>query len=78
MFFKIGVLKKLRNIQMKTPMLRSVGWSLLLLKLRALTPATLLKNRLHHTRFSVNIAKILRTASFIEQLWWVLLLATTY
>ena len=33
-------------------------------------PATLLKNRLWHRCFRVNFVKFLRTAFFIEYLWW--------
>ena len=32
-----------------------------------------MKKRLRHKWFPVNIAKLLRTAFFIEQLWWLLL-----
>ena len=41
-------------------------------KLQVLNPASL-KRRLQHRCFPVNIAKFLRTAFFIEQLWWLLL-----
>ena len=37
-------------------------------------PATLLKKRLWHRCFPVNIAKYLRTPFFTEHLWWLLLL----
>ena len=35
--------------------------------------ATLLKKRLQHRCFPVNIIKLLRTAFSIEHLWWLLL-----
>ena len=38
-----------------------------------LRPANLLKKRLWHRCFPVNFAKFLRTSSFIEHLWWLLL-----
>ena len=41
-------------------------------KIAGLSPATLLKKRLRHRCFHVNFAKLLRTLSFIEQLWWLL------
>ena len=40
---------------------------------KGLRPATLLKKTLWHRCFPVNFAKFLRTPSFIEQLWWLLL-----
>ena len=40
-------------------------------KVAGLSP--LLKERLRHRCFPVNFAKLLRTPSFIEQLWWLLL-----
>ena len=43
------------------------------LRLRlTLRPATLLKRRLWHRCFPVNFVKFLRTAFFIEHLWWLL------
>ena len=36
-------------------------------------PATLLKKRLLHNCFPLNFVKFLRTAFFIEHLWWLLL-----
>ena len=56
-FFKIGVLKKFTIFTGKL-----LCWSLFLMKLQAFMPATLLKKRLQHRRFPVNIAKFLRTA----------------
>ena len=45
-----------------------------LIKLQAsgLRPATLLKKRLWHRCFPMNFVKFLRTAFFIEHLWWLL------
>ena len=43
-----------------------------LIKLQT-TPATLLKKRLWHRCFPVNFAKFLRTPSFTEYFWWLLL-----
>ena len=40
-------------------------------KVAGLSP--LLKERLRHRCFPVNFAKLRRTPSFIEQLWWLLL-----
>ena len=40
--------------------------------LAVLRPSTLLKKRLWHRCFPVNFAKILRTLSFVEHLWWLL------
>ena len=40
---------------------------------KLLRPATLLMKRLWHRCFPVNFAKFLRTALFIEYLWWLLL-----
>ena len=43
-----------------------------LIKMQA-PPATLLKKRLWHKCFPVSFAKSLRTPSFTEHLWWLLL-----
>ena len=40
---------------------------------QSLLPSTLLKKRLQHRCFPVNFVKFLRTAFFIEHLWWLLL-----
>ena len=48
--------------------------SLFFNKVAGLRPATLLKKRLWHRCFPVNFVKFLRTPSFIERLWWLLLL----
>ena len=66
-FYKISVLK---NFTIFTE--RHLCWSLFLIKLQAWKPTTLSK-RLQHRCFPVNIAKLLRTAFFIEQLRWLLL-----
>ena len=55
-FFKIDVLKKFVNIHRKTPVLESP-----LIKLQVFRPATLLKKRLQHSCFPVNIVNFLRT-----------------
>ena len=47
----------------------------LLMKLQS-WPATSLKKRLWHRRFPVNFEKFLRTLTFIEHLWWLLLYCT--
>ena len=51
-----------------------------LIKLQALglRPTTLLKKIFWHRCFPVNFAKFLRTPSFIEQLWWLLLNCSDY
>ena len=43
-------------------------WSLFVIKFPAFKPANLLKKRLQHRYFHINIAKFLRTAFFIEHL----------
>ena len=45
---------------------------LFLNKVADLRPATLLKKRLWHRRFTVNFAKFLKTPFFIEHLLWLL------
>ena len=47
--------------------------SLLFNKIAGLRPATLFKMRLQHRYFSADIAKILRTAFFMEYLRWLVL-----
>ena len=64
MFFKIGVLKSFTIFSGKY-----LFWSLFLIKLHAF----IIKKRLQHMRFPMNITKLLRTAFYIEQLWWLLL-----
>ena len=48
-------------------------WSFFLIKLLAFRPATLLKKRLQHRCFPVDIVKFLRTAFSLEHLRWLLL-----
>ena len=43
-------------------------------KIEGLRPATLLKKRLCHRCFPLNIVKFLRTPFCIEHLWWLLLI----
>ena len=69
MFFEIGVLK---NFAIFTG--KHLCWSLFN-KVAGVRPATLLKERLHHRCFLMNIAKFLRTAFVIEHLWWLFLLS---
>ena len=59
---------KFHKIHWKTPVLES-----LFNKVAGLKAYNLIKKRLRHRCFPVNIAKLLRTAFFIEQLWWLLL-----
>ena len=47
--------------------------SLFFNKVAGLRPATLLKKRLWHRCFPVNLTKFLRTPFFIKHLWWLLL-----
>ena len=68
MFFKIDVLKNSQYSQENT----CVGVSFLI-KLLASRPATLLKKRLQHRCFPVNIENFLRTPFFTEHLRWLLL-----
>ena len=42
-------------------------------KFAGLQSCNLIKKRLYHKCFPVNMGKFLRTASFIEHLWWLLL-----
>ena len=56
MFFKTGVLESLATV-------KHLRWRLSLLRL---------KKRLQHRGFPVNIVKFLKTAFFIEHLWWLL------
>ena len=55
-FFKIGVLKYFAIFTGKP-----LCWNLVLIKMQALRPATLLKKRLQHRCFPVNIGIFLRT-----------------
>ena len=56
------------SIQWKTPVLES-----LFNKVACLKAYNFIKKRLWHRCFPVNIAKLFRTAFFIEHLWWLLL-----
>ena len=68
LFFKKNVLKNFAKVTEKY-----LRWSLLfIIKLLAFRPATLLKKTPSRC-FSMNIVQILRTAVFIEHLWWLLL-----
>ena len=67
-FFKIGVLKSLRNFTGK-----HLCWSLFLKNLQAEALQLYLKS-LQHCCFPVKFAKFLRTLFFTEHLRWLLLL----
>ena len=67
LFFKIGVLKNLATFTGKNQC-----WGLFLIKQPVFRAGSLLKGDLS-TCFPVNIAKILRTAFYIEHLRWLLL-----
>ena len=64
MSFNIDVLKDFAIFTGK-----HLCWNLFLIKIQAWRPATLLKKRLQHRCFPVNVAKFLITATFIEDLW---------
>ena len=64
MFFEIGVLE---NLAISTG--KHLCWSLFLIKLQVFRTITLLKRD-----SNTGIAKFLRTAFFVEHLWWLLLL----
>ena len=66
-FFKIGALKKFRNIHRKTPVLES-----LFNKFAGLKASNFIKKRLQYRCFPLNTAKSLRAAFFIELLRWLL------
>ena len=69
MFFKIVVLK---NFAIFTG--KHQCWSLFLIKLQTFRLQCFnIKKRFHHRCFPVNIAKFVRTAFFMEHLWWLLL-----
>ena len=67
MFFKIGVLKNCSIFKEK-----HLCWSLFLIKLQPLA-CNIIKKRLQHKFFSVNIEKFLRTVFSIEHLRWLIL-----
>ena len=60
MFFRIAVIKNFKNFTGKH---RCWG----------LKACNSIKKRVQHRCFSLNIVKVLRTAFFIELLWWLLL-----
>ena len=66
-FLKIGALK---NFALFTE--KHLRWSLFFNKFASLNACNFFKKRLQHRCFAVNIAKFLRTASFIEHLRWLL------
>ena len=68
MFFKIGILKRFTKFTGK-----HLCQSLFFNKVTDLRPATLLKKRLWHKCFPVNLAKFLRTLFSLEYLRWLLL-----
>ena len=66
--FQSGCSQKYHKIHKKTPVLE-----FLFDKVAGLKAYNFNKKRLLHRCFPVNIAKFLRTALFIEHLWWLLL-----
>ena len=68
MFFKIGVLKKLRIFHKKISVLES-----LLNKVVHLRTCNVIKKKLQHRFFPVKFSKLLRTPCFTEHLQWLLL-----
>ena len=68
MLFKIGVFKNFAIFRRNY-----LCWSLFLTKLLTWRSAALLTERLQHRCLPVNIAKFLRIAFFMEQVWWLLL-----
>ena len=52
--------------------------SLFFNKVAGVSPATLLKKRFWHRCFPVNFVKYLRTPTFIEHLWWLLLVLAAF
>ena len=66
-FCKKGVLRNFKKFTGK-----HLCQCLFLNKVAGLSPATLLKKRLWHRCFPVNLAKFLRTPFFREHLWWLL------
>ena len=63
MFFKIGVLKNFVNFTIK-----QLCWNFFLIKLKALSPATLLKKTLAQV-FSSKICEILKNTFFYSTPW---------
>ena len=66
-FFKTSVIK---NVTIFTE--KHLCWSLFFNKVAGLKAYNFIKKRLWHRCFPVNMAKLLRTAFFIEHLWWLL------
>ena len=67
-FCKKGVLRNFTKFTGK-----HLCQSLFFNKVAGLRPATLLKKRLWHMCFPVNVVKFLRTPFYTEHLWWLLL-----
>ena len=68
MFCKKGVLRNFTKFTEK-----HLCQSLLFNKVTGLRLATLLKKRLWHRCFPVNIVEFLRTTFYLDNLWWLLL-----
>ena len=68
MFCKKGVLRNFTKFTGK-----HLCQSLLFNKVTGLRLATLLKKRLWHRCFPVNIVEFLRTTFYLDNLWWLLL-----
>ena len=64
MFLEVGALENFANFTGK-----HLCWSLLLIKLQVWKACNIVKERLQHRCFSVNNAKFLRAAFFMEQFW---------
>ena len=60
--------KKFRSIRRRIPVLESLFNNVV-----GLQDCNFIKKRFQHRYFPVNFAKFLRTPSFIEHLWWLLL-----
>ena len=72
MFFKIGALKDFANVTGK-----HLCWSLILIKLQAFSPSTLLKRG--SQVFSSDICEIfIEHLSLTEHFWWLLVTSTHY
>ena len=65
-FLKIGVLKNFIN-------LKHLCWSLILIKLQAIRPTTLLKRDSNEQVFSCDICGIFKSTFFTEPVGWLLL-----
>ena len=64
MFLKIGVFENIPTFTGKLPVFNRVT---------GLKACNIVKNKLQHRCFRVNIAKFLKTAILTENLWWILL-----